>query len=247
MPTTRRISFVAALLALGAAALPAQSTPESILARYTKTIDPTGKLATIEGMETQLTMEIAAAGLTAIVTATQRRPNQMLLVVELPAIGEIRQGYDGTTAWASDAMQGPRILTGQEAAIFIDGADFRAMARTPDLFAAMEMADAVEVEGEALECLKLTWKSSRVTTECYSTATGLMVESRALQESAAGVMEVVSRRGDYRAVDGILVSHRATQNLMGMQQVMTTTRVEFGPQPAERFELPPEIKALKAP
>lgn len=242
--TLRSTLTAAAMVVVAAGSLAAQS-PEAILERYTKAIDPSGKVASIQGMKSTITMEIPSAGMSATINAMQRRPNQMAMVIEIPGLGEMKQGFDGTTAWSSDPMQGPRIISGPEAAALADGASFDAMIRTPALFSAMEAAGEGEVNGEKTVCLKLTWKSKRETTECYSTTTGLLLETRQKQQSQMGEIDAVSRLSDYRDVNGIMVPHKITQSAMGMEQVMTTTSVEFGPQDAKLFELPPEIKALK--
>jgi len=239
-----RTATGAVALAVVACGSVVEQSPTEILARFTKAIDPNGKIATIEGMRSTITMEIPAAGMSATINAAQRRPNQMAMTIVIPGLGEMRQGFDGTTAWASDPMQGPRLITGPEASALIDGADFKSMARTPDLFSSIDAAGAGVVNGEQTSCLKLTWKSGRETTECFSTASGLLLETRAKQMSQMGEIEAVSRLSDYRRVNGIMVPHKITQEAMGMQQVMTTTSVEFGPQDAALFELPPEIKAL---
>lgn len=244
-PRALRTPFLATLLlALVGAPLAAQ-TPAEILNRYRQAIDPQGKIATIEGMKSTISMEVPAAGMSATISAWQRRPNLMVMTVDLPGVGQMRQGYDGTTAWSSDPMNGPRIVSGDEAAALIDGADFNSMARALDQFTAIEPAGEGEVDGEKTVCLKLTWKSSRETTECFSTTSGLLVETRAKSVTQMGEIEAVSRVSDYRDVGGIMIPHRITQSAMGMQQIMTTTSIEFGPQPAALFELPAEIKALK--
>lgn len=239
-----RLALVTALVALGTAPLAAQS-PAEILDRYTKTIDPQGKIPSIQGMKSTISMEIPAAGMSANVTTVQRRPNQMSMTIEIPGLGQMRQGFDGETAWSSDPMQGPRILAGAEATAMKDGADINAMARSAAMFTAMEAAGETDVDGDKAACIKLTWKSGRVTTDCFSKSSGLLVESRMKQESPMGEIEAVSRIGDYRDVNGVKIPHRMTQSAMGMQQVMITTGVEFGPQDASLVAVPAEIKALK--
>lgn len=238
-----------ALTALTAAVAGAQGrSPEEILARYTKAIDPQGKIATVEGVKTVATMEMPAAGMNAKVTAYQRRPNQMVSVIELAGLGEMKQGYDGTTAWSVNPMQGPRILTAEEAKELIDGADFKAMGRDASLFSSVEAAGEATVEGEATDCIKLTWKNtSRVTTECFSRASGLLLEMRATQVSPQGEISVTSRYYDYKDVGGLVMAHRVENSLMGMQQTIKLSEVVVGPVEASVFELPAEIKALKKP
>ena len=142
-------------------------------------------------------------------------------------------------------MQGPRILTGTEAAAISDVASLHAIVRTPDQFAAIEAAGDITVDGDAAKCVTLTWKSARVTTECFSVATGLMTEARQTQQSQMGEMATVTHYTDYRTVGGLMMPHRVTQSAMGMQQVMTIVSVEIGAQDAKLFETPAEIAALK--
>lgn len=242
----RRVRSLLALIA--AAALPlalGAQTPQEIFDRYNKAIDPESKIKTVEGMKSTLTMEVAAAGMRANVTSHQARPNRMVLNIEIPAIGVMKQGFDGTTVWASDPMNGPRLITGAEATAFMDESNLDAMIRSMELFASVEPAGDADVNGDAGTCLKLTWKSGRITTECYSTTSGLIIESRSTQEAQGTVINAVAHYSDYRLVGGFLIPHRVVQSMMGMQQVMTVTSIEFAPQPASVFELPAEIKALK--
>ena len=248
MSFRRSPKFLAlALLLVGAQTLSAQATVADVMARYAKAIDPQGKIASVQGMKSLATMEMPAMGMTASVVAVQRSPNQTAITINLPGLGEMRQGFDGTTAWASDPMQGPRIMTGLEASAMIDGAEFRAMTRPADLFTSSELVGEVELEGEKCVRIKHTWKSGRVTTDCYSSASGLLIETLAKQSSPQGEVETVQRLSDYRSVGGIMIPHKAVVSLMGMQQIVTTSSVEFGEQAATLVAPPAEVLALKKP
>lgn len=245
----RRASHLIAtllLVSVSAALLPAQ-TPTEILARYTKAVDPEGKLSTIQGFRSEGTFEMAAAGVSASFISVQRRPNLMAMTIVIAGMGEMKQGSDGSTVWANDPMAGPRILTGAEAATFIDGANFSAMVRTPDLFTAMELAGEGDVAGEKCLKVRLTWKSERVTTECYSVTSGLILETSGTQATPQGEIATVGRLSEYKPVGGLLMPHKVVNSMMGFEQVLTITKVEVGEQAPSLFELPPEIKALKKP
>ncbi len=233
-------------LAVGVAGAQGRS-PEEILAAYTKAIDPEGRIASIEGFRTVGTMEMPAAGMSATITAMQRRPNQMVMSIALAGMGEMKSGFDGTIAWSNNPMQGPRILSPEETKEVADGADFRAMGRDKALFTSMESAGETAVDGETTDCVKLTWKTGRVTTECFSRTSGLMLESRATQSSPQGEIAVTARYHEYKSVGGILMAHRVENSMIGMQQTIKLTEVQVGPMDAKAFELPPEIQALKKP
>lgn len=246
MSITHALRRAVAMTALVAASAGAQArTPEAILERYTKLVDPTGLLARLEGYQSSATMEMPAAGMNATIHSAQRRPNQMVVTIDIAGMGQMKQGFDGTTAWMINPMMGPRILPAEESKELQDGADFRAMGRSPDLFKAVEAADEVTVDGDVADCVRITWKSDRVTTECFSRASGLMTQSRATQSSPQGELEVVVRYHDYRTVAGLTIPHRIEQSLMGMQQTIKLTEVKPGPVDAKLFELPAEIQALK--
>jgi hypothetical protein len=239
-------TIVRSLLALALVVAPvAAQDVDAIFARYNAATDPENKVASIPGMKATATFEVAAAGMRASMTIHQQRPNQSLVVVTIEGLGEMRQGHDGKTTWSSDPMGGPRILTGVEAASIADGADFAMMRRERSLFAAVEGAGEAEFDGEKCLRVKLTYKSGRVTTECFSTTTGLIIETAGKQATPQGEIDTSTRSYDYRPVGGVLMPHRIVASMMGMQQVITISDVTIGAQDPAVFELPPAIKALR--
>lgn len=241
-----RLKPLLALLLLAAGTAAAQS-PAEILANHAKAVDPEGRVASVPGLKFTANFEMPAMGMSASMIAIQRRPNQSIVTVGIPGLGEMRQGYDGTIAWASDPMQGPRIMSGLEAASLSDGADMRALTRPAELFTAMEPAGEGEVDGEKCVKVKHTWKSGRVTTDCYSTTRWLILETVGMQAGPQGDVETVQRYSDFRAVGGVMLAHKAVMSMMGMQQIMTITSIEVGEQPPESVEPPAEVKALRKP
>ncbi len=243
-PALRSTFAALTALALAAPALAAQ-TPRAILDRYNSAVDPRGVLPSIQGMKSTTTMEAPSMGMSMTINAVAARPNLVLVQTEIAGLGTIRQGHDGTTVWSNDPMQGPRILSGPEAAALVENSSLSTLTRSPDLFSAMEPAGTYDAAGDATTCVKFTWKSGRETTDCFSNATGLLARTVTKQMTQMGEVEVEALVKDYRNVSGIMIPHRVESNMMGMQMIMTTTSVEFGAQPAALFELPAEIKALK--
>lgn len=235
-------AFAAALLV--APSVSAQ-TPDAILERYNKAVDPNGVLASIQGMKSSVTMEAPSMGMSMTINSVAARPNLVVVVTDVPGLGVIRQGFDGTTAWSSDPMQGPRILNGMEAAALVEGSSFNNIVRSKDLFSAMELAGTYDAGGDMTSCVKFTWKSGRETTDCFSNATGLIARTLTKQVTQMGEVEVEMFIKDYRPVNGLVVPFRVESNMMGMAMTITTTSMEFTAQPASMFELPAEIKALK--
>lgn len=242
----RRLTPLATAFLLAATSLAAQDI-DAIFDRYNKAVDPGNRAAALPGMKLSGEFEMAAAGIKATMEIFQRRPRQVLTVIQIPGLGEMRQGYDGTTTWSSDPMGGPRILTGLEAATITDGADLETIRRARANFAAVEPVGEAEIEGEKCVRVHLTWKSGRKTTECYSVTSGLVIESAGTQQTPQGEIQTSTRISDYRDVGGVMMPHLMVTSMMGIQQVIRITAIEPGEQDAARFELPAAIKALRAP
>jgi hypothetical protein len=190
-------------------------------------------------------MSMPSAGINGTVEMTQAGTNQMQMVTNIPGMGEVTAGFDGTIAWAADPMQGPRILSGQEMAQVRDEADRRAMVRDAQLFTSMETVADTTMNGERCYEVKLEWKSGRETFDCYSVATGYLVASRTVQTTSMGAVPVVSLFNDYRKFGDVTVATKTTMEMMGQQQILTISSVELGN--GAVITPPPAVQALAKP
>jgi hypothetical protein len=189
-------------------------------------------------------MAMVAAGINATFEMVQLAPNRMQMLTTIPGVGAIQVGYDGTIAWSVDPMQGPRLLAGKELDEIREEADPRAAARAPDLFSAVETVADTTMGGERCFMVKLTWKSGRETFDCYSPASGLMVGSKSVQQTAMGPIPVMTVYSEYKKFGDFMMPTKTTQSMMGQQQVMTISSVEVGTGAGVSIVAPPEIKAL---
>lgn len=221
--TGAMLPLVAAAQVAGAQALPSAS---SLVARYATAVGGPAYMDA-KAIVTKGGMSMPAAGLNATFELTQLAPNQMQMVTTIPGMGEVQVGFDGTTAWAMDPMQGPRVLAGKEFDQMKDEADRRSVVRAAGMFSAMETLKDTTMNAERCYLVKLTWKSGRETFDCYSPTTGLMVASRSVQKTAMGEIPVITMFSDYKKFGGVTVATRTVQELMGQQQILTISTVEF--------------------
>jgi hypothetical protein len=159
-------------------------------------------------------------------------------------MGEVQVGYDGTTAWALDPMQGPRVLSGAEADQMKDESDRRAVLRAAEMFTSMETLKDTTMNSERCYLVKLTWKSGRETFDCYGATTGLIVASRSVQKTAMGEIPVVTLFSDYKKFGDVTVATKTVQELMGQQQILTISSVEFTDGAGLTIAPPAAIQAL---
>lgn len=196
---------------------------------------------------TKGTMSMPAAGINATIEMTQLAPNLVQMATTIPGMGVIQIGFDGTTGWSVDPMQGPRLLTGKELAQVKDDGDRRSAVRSPELFTSLQTVADTTMNSERCYLVKLTWKSGREMFDCYSVTSGLMVASRSVQNTAMGDIPVVTLFSDYKKMGDVTIATKAVQEAMGQQQILTITSVEFGNGAGVTIAPPPAVQALAKP
>lgn len=253
MTRRQNLRFIFALTALTVAGAGAQQPAASslpaasmLVAKYAHAIGAPAMIRAPQ-VTTRGGLTMSAAGITATFELVQLAPNRMQMVTTIPSVGAIQMGFDGTTAWSVDPMQGPRVLTGKEAEQLREQGDPRATARSPELFASVQTVADTTMNGERCYLVKLTWKSGRETFDCYSAASGLMVGSKSTQQTAMGAIPVTTLFSDYKKFGGFLVPTKTVNAMMGQEQVMTVTTVEVGTGKGVTIAAPAEIKALAKP
>jgi hypothetical protein len=253
MICTNAIRLAAVLTALTAASASAQQTvaaattlppAATLVAKYAAAIGAPALMKAPQ-ITTRGALSMPAAGINATFEMVQVAPNMMQMMTTIPGIGAIQVGFDGTTGWSVDPMQGPRVLAGKELDEIREQADPRATGRAPELFSALQTVADTTMGGEQCYLVKLTWKSGRETFDCYSRSTGLMVGSKSVQQTAMGAIPVTMVYSEYKKFGDFLMPTKMIQSLMGQQQVTTITAVEVAAVPGVVITMPPEIKALK--
>src|SRR5687768_13362585 len=235
---------LASIAGAQSSSLPAAAT---LVAKYGDAVGAKAYLAP-KSITTKGSMSMPAAGINATFQLTQLGANQMSMVTEITGMGKIEAGFDGTTAWSMDPMQGARLLTGKELDQIRDESDRRAAIRSPEMFSAVQTVADTTMNSERCYLVKLTWKSGRETHDCYSAATGLMVASKSVQKTAMGDIPVVTMFSEYKKFGDVTVATKTVQEAMGQQQVLTISSVELGNGAGVTVTPPAAVQALvKAP
>ncbi len=173
------------------------------------------------------------------------RDGRSLMVISIPGVGDIKQGAEADFAWSLDPFQGPRVIEGAEFVQLKEQQDPKAQTRDPSVVTEAEVLERTTLDGQACVKLKLTWKSGRTTTECYSETTGLLIALEGVQKTQMGDIPTMTFFRDYKAFDGTMTATKVVLQTMGQEQVMTFTSVSFEAIPDDKLVAPPEIKALR--
>ena len=217
-------TMIPAAVAAQEAELPEAGT---LLAQYAEAVGGMDAMTRHAVIRMTGTFELPAMGLSASMESAQSPSRQVAVKINVPGMGEMAQGFDGTHGWAVNPMQGPRLLEGQELETLIEQADPSAALREMANFTSATTVERTEFGGEACYKVALVWKSGRESWDCYSVDSGLMVATGGTQESPMGSIESVTVLSDYKDFSGLKIATRTVQEAMGQQQVFTIQTVEF--------------------
>lgn len=172
------------------------------------------------------------------------KPNKMVYKVSTPQ-GDMTSGYDGKVAWANNAMMGPQILEGEQAKAVTEQADFYDELKDVSKYKSAETVDLADFEGKKCYKVHIVKNDGTETNEFYDADSGLQVGASQERKDMGAPMEVTTLVQDYKEFGGVKVATKMVMRMMGMEQTVTITSVEFDKVPDSAFDLPAEIKALK--
>jgi hypothetical protein len=216
-----------------------------ILDRYVEAVGGRAALMKNRSSHTTGLFEVPAAGLVGQIDVYAAAPNRMFVKTNFPQMGEVTSGYDGTTAWSVDPMQGPMLLEGKQLEDTRVQADFYGRLHEASNFSSMETTGLVDFEGKQAYSLRLVRTNGDVVEELFDPTTGLLVGSVATRDTPMGPVTVTSVVSDYKKFGDQLVPTRVVQKVAGQEIVVTISSVTYDSVDPAVFELPASIKALK--
>jgi hypothetical protein len=196
------------------------------------------------GRHVQGTFQVPAQGLSGDLEVYAKPPNRIRTRIAIAGIGEILQGFDGTTGWAINPMMGPMVLDSLELRQMKQEADYYANLYPDSIIRSLETV--ADTTFETVACYKVkvvtTWGEEYF--EFFDKSTGLQVGTMRTVASPMGSVESTIVLSDWRDLDGLKTPFKMVQRMMGMEQSLTYTSAERTSVPDSIFALPPAIQAL---
>jgi len=241
LSSLRSLRVAAVALALLAPVAGAQTlpSPATLAARHDSLIGGRAALEPLRSIRIIGTFSLAAAGIEAPLEILKLRPNKYVFRAALGPMGEVMQGFDGTTAWAVQPGQGPMILTGPQAAGIAEQADFFGDLHNYSKYASTETVGEEQFAGQRTYKVKLTRPNGDIVNEFFNVETGLSAGGSATVQGPTGPAETVSMVSDYKRFGGLLVATRLVQRLPQYEIVLSFVTLEFD-QVTELDVTPPE-------
>jgi hypothetical protein len=243
--TTRTTTTTTTTQPAAAATTSSLPSARAIIDRYVQAIGGREAVTRYNTIRYVGTFEMPAMGAKGDLSVVQAAPNKMAVTMNMPGMGIVMTGYDGTVGWSVNAMQGPRVLEGKELDQLRDEAGPAAMLRSPDRIRSAETVELTSMGGQPCYKVKLTYHSGRESFDCYSPETGLPVGIIQRQESPMGSMEITTLVSDWKEFGGLKVPTKLRAQMMGQEMVQTIERLEFDrPEDAKAVEIPDQVKPL---
>jgi hypothetical protein len=154
------------------------------------------------------------------------------------------EGFDGTRAWSSDPVNGPRIETGRRAKEVARRADVHARARWATHFPERRTIGPTTFAGQPAWEIEVTTETGRGERHYFHRDTGRELGFVARISSALGELPFEASYADWREVAGVEMPFRVVNRVAEEEQVMTFTRIEAEAPPSDAFIPPPPVQSI---
>lgn len=213
-----------------------------------KYIEATGGRSTfgkITNRVTTATIEIASQGIVLNATIYMARPNKAYTVIESDITGKMESGTDGEVVWEKSAMRGAIVKEGKERESMLGLNTFDRMVDYKKHFTSIQSFG--KEKGDEGEVHKLAFYPVQGDsfTSWFDAESFLMKKMEMTMQTDMGAIPVVSTVEDYRDVNGILIPHQTTVQVMGQIRISRIEKIEQNVDlPDDLFKVPEDIRAI---
>jgi len=216
-----------------------------IINRHIKAVGGREAILAHKSMHATGTLSVPASGISGPMEIFgAANPDRVIVKTTVAGIGEIAEGFDGSHGWSMSPMTGPMLKVGKELTQTKLDADFYSELREPQKYPTVKTIEKTTFDGRP--CYKVSVKriDGVEDFDFYDVATGLRAGSINTRESAMGPMTMTSIEGTYKKFGKLTQATTVTQQVMGVEQKITLSTVEYDNVAASAFEPPAAIKAL---
>jgi hypothetical protein len=237
------LSAVLLPLAAGLAAADLPSA-EEILQKCLERSGGVERLAAASNVEMKGTVEVVGRNISGLIVIDEQG-EKSYSAIEIPGIGKIEEGFDGSVAWESSAIQGTRIKEGDEKAAMERSSSFRVLSHWKEYYSAIRTIGSEDVGGRSAWKVEMTPKQGKVETYYFDRDSLLLTRMDQTVSSPLGEIPTSVELADYRSVDGIQTPFAMTQEAAGQKMAIRLERVSYNADLASTlFDLPATVKEL---
>jgi hypothetical protein len=215
-----------------------------VIDRHVKAIGGREAILSLSSSHAVGTIEIPAAGMKGTLEVFAAKPDSSLMRVSLPGVGEIQEGFNGTIGWSISAMTGPSLLQGKQLEQRKLDSDFYSELQPDGRYESMTVVEKTTFEGRPCYKIRLVRRGGEEDFQFYDAESGLKAGSITTRETPMGTVTGTTVETDYKKFGKLLQPTKLTQSVMGVQQVMAITTIDYDKVDPSVFDPPAAIKAM---
>lgn len=176
---------------------------KEVVDKYVKAIGGRDALLKHKSRYQTGTIELSPMGVKGTVETFSRSDNRALTKISLDGIGDILDGYDGTTAWTSNPVQGNRVKAGNELEQSKRQSLFGREANIDKIYTSLTVKNVEKIGDREAYVVVASTTGLPDDILYFDTETGLMLRSDSVVLAPEGQQATSTFYDDYREVNGI--------------------------------------------
>jgi len=191
-------------------------TVDEILNKYVEALGGKAAIEKITTRQAKGTFELPEMGASGTVSILSKAPDKTVVTIDIPGVGIIKQGFDGSVAWDDNPMSGKSVKSGSALAVAKRDALFHRELRLKELYKQIEVKGKQKVGEQDTYVLQATPDQGSVETWYFDVATGLLIRMDAERDSPQGQVAIQMAFKDFRDVEGVKNAFVIEQTLPNM-------------------------------
>lgn len=141
-----------------------------------------------------------------------KAPNKFAIFMEVPGLGQMGEGFDGSGGWIENPQTGVREKTGQELSVARRGAEFYGVLKLRELFPKMTLRSGQRVGNRPVYLIEADPGDGSLRRMYFDAETGLLARNDIECDTPQGRQTFSWFFEDYRGVDGVKVPFTRRQS-----------------------------------
>jgi hypothetical protein len=216
-------------------------TVQEILAKYVQAIGGRAANEKIKSRTMKGTIELAPMGVKGTFESFAAAPGKSLTKMSLTGIGDIIEGYDGTTAWSVNPISGNRDKQGVELAQNALTYNFYREINLDKLYQKMELKGVEKVGSDDAYVISATRGNLPSETFYFSAKNGLMVRQDITLETPEGKTPTKNFFEDFRDVDGVKLAFKTRSTLPQFEVITIYSEIKHNAAIADTKFIKPKV------
>jgi len=224
---------------------PAAKTPEQlptidqVLDKYVKALGGKAAIQRPTSVQFKGNFEVPAFNASGTFERYGKAPNKFVVIIDIPGLGVIQQGYNGEVGWSQEPQTGLRDLTGVELAQIKREADMYREIKLKELYPKMVVKGKDKVVDHDVYLVEATPTEGGLEKLYFDAQTGLMVRTDLEAETPQGKQPIEVYLEDYKEVEGLKLPLTLRQVAPAVSFVIKITEVKFNvPVDESKFNKP---------